>query len=58
MRATAVDALQNGFRPIVVREAVGDRSQPAHEQSLLDLQANYADVVSLDAALMRDTAGA
>ncbi|AQZ54380.1 MULTISPECIES: isochorismatase family protein [Alphaproteobacteria] len=58
VRATAVDSLQNGFRPIVVREAVGDRSQPAHEQSLLDLQAKYADVVSLDAALMREMAGA
>ena len=26
VRATAVDAVQNGFRPMVVREAVGDRS--------------------------------
>lgn len=51
VRATAVDALQNGFRPIVVREAVGDRSRAAHDQSLLDLQNKYADVVSLDDAL-------
>ena len=48
VRATAVDALQNGFRPMIVREAVGDRSRPAHDQSLFDLQAKYADVVSLD----------
>jgi len=54
VRATAVDALQYGFRPIVVREAVGDRSQPAHDQSLLDLQAKYADVIALEAALRRD----
>jgi maleamate amidohydrolase len=47
VRATAVDAIQNGFRPIVVREAVGDRSVAAHEQSLFDLHAKYADVVSL-----------
>jgi len=47
VRATAVDALQNGFRPMIVREAVGDRSKPAHEQSLFDLQAKYGDVVSL-----------
>lgn len=53
VRATAVDALQNGFRPMVVRDAVGDRSLPAHEQSLLDLQAKYADVISLDEALRR-----
>jgi maleamate amidohydrolase len=51
VRATAVDAVQNGFRPIVVREAVGDRSKPAHEQSLFDLNAKYADVVGLDETL-------
>jgi len=51
IRATAVDAIQNGFRPIVVREAVGDRDLAAHEQSLRDLQAKYADVVSVDSAL-------
>jgi hypothetical protein len=36
---------------MVVREAVGDRSVPAHEQSLFDLNAKYADVVSLDETL-------
>ncbi len=51
VRATAVDAVQNGFRPIVVREAVGDRSAAAHEQSLFDLNAKYADVCSLDETL-------
>jgi maleamate amidohydrolase len=51
VRATAVDAVQNGFRPMVVREAVGDRSAAAHEQSLFDLNAKYADVVSLDESL-------
>ena len=29
VRATAVDAVQTGFRPMVVREAVGDRSAAA-----------------------------
>ena len=48
VRATAVDAVQTGLRPMVVREAVGDRSVSAHEQSLFDLNAKYADVVSLD----------
>jgi maleamate amidohydrolase len=51
VRATAVDAIQNGFRPMIVREAVGDRDPAAHEQSLLDLQAKYADVVSADSVL-------
>ena len=51
VRATAVDACQNGFRPMVVREAVGDRSKAAHEQSLFDLHTRYADVVGIDEAL-------
>lgn len=55
VRATAVDAIQSGFRPIVVREAVGDRWADAHEQSLRDLQAKYADVIGLDAAVAHFT---
>jgi nicotinamidase-related amidase len=51
VRATAVDSCQYGFRPIVVREAVGDRSKAAHDQSLFDLDAKYADVTSLSDAL-------
>lgn len=51
VRATAVDACQMGFRPMVVREAVGDRSEAAHKQSLFDLDAKYADVVSLNETL-------
>jgi nicotinamidase-related amidase len=51
VRASAVDAVQTGFRPMVVREAVGDRSVAAHEQSLFDLNAKYADVVSLGETL-------
>lgn len=48
VRATAVDALQTGLRAMVIRECVGDRSKNAHDQSLFDLQAKYADVVGLD----------
>jgi len=51
VRATAVDAIQYGFRPVVVREAVGDRSAPAHEQSLFDIHIKYGDVVSVDEVL-------
>ena len=51
VRATAVDAVQNGLRPMVVREAVGDRSPTAHDQSLFDLHAKYADVVGAEDAL-------
>jgi nicotinamidase-related amidase len=51
IRATATDALQNGFRPLVVDEACGDRDRRLHEANLLDLEAKYADVLSLDQAL-------
>lgn len=46
VRATTLDALQHGFRPVVVREAVGDRAPGPHEANLYDLQAKYADVLS------------
>ena len=47
VRASAVDACQHGFIPLVVREAVGDRHPAPHETNLFDLQAKYAEVVSL-----------
>ena len=48
VRATAVDALQHGYRVVVPREAVGDRNPAAHEANLYDLDTKYADVVSLE----------
>lgn len=45
VRATAVDAIQHGFIPLVVREAVGDRDVRPHESNLFDLQAKYAEVL-------------
>ncbi|MBS1199509.1 MAG: isochorismatase [Proteobacteria bacterium] len=51
VRATAVDACQHGFIPLVVREAVGDRASAPHEANLFDLQAKYAEVVSLAEAV-------
>ena len=45
VRATALDALQYGFAPFVVREACGDRHPAPHEANLFDLQAKYAEVV-------------
>ena len=48
VRASAVDGCQNGFRTIVVRECVGDRSAAAHEANLNDLDAKYADVIGID----------
>jgi maleamate amidohydrolase len=50
VRATGVDAVQHGFIPKVVADAVGDRAPGPHEANLYDLQAKYADVISeLDA---------
>jgi maleamate amidohydrolase len=51
VRATALDALQNGFAPFVVRDACGDRAKKPHESNLFDLQAKYAEVVSEAEAL-------
>lgn len=51
VRASTVDAMQHGFMPFVVREAVGDRDPAPHEANLFDLQAKYAQVVSLDRAI-------
>ncbi len=47
VRASAVDCVQHGFVPVVVREAVGDRAPGPHEANLFDLQAKYAEVVDL-----------
>jgi nicotinamidase-related amidase len=51
VRATAIDLLQYGFPAMVPRECVGDRAQAPHEANLFDIQAKYADVVSLEDAL-------
>ena len=51
IRATATDAKSFRFRPIVVRECVGDRSAAAHVWTLFDIQARFADVVPLDRVL-------
>lgn len=46
VRATALDALQHGFRPLVARDACGDRDAAVHEANLFDLGAKYADVLA------------
>jgi maleamate amidohydrolase len=51
IRATVVDALQNGFRAIVPEGAVGDRSETVHAANLFDMDAKYGDVVP-DAAVL------
>ena len=51
VRATAVDGVQNNYRVVVPREACGDRDEQAHEANLYDLNAKYADVLSLEDTL-------
>lgn len=47
VRATAVDACQFGFRPIVASDAVADRLPEAHEQALKDITLKYGDVLTV-----------
>ena len=51
VRASALDAMQYGFVPLVVREACADRHPGPHEANLFDLQAKYAEVISEAEAL-------
>ena len=51
IRASAVDAVQLGFRCIVPEEAVGDRARLPHEANLFDIDSKYGDVVSLAEAI-------
>ena len=53
VRASAMDALNAGFRPQVVRDACADRTPEVHANNLADLDAKYADVVDLDEAVSR-----
>ncbi|MFT6412522.1 MAG: maleamate amidohydrolase [Glaciecola sp.] len=46
VRATCVDACSNGFIPIVVEQACGDRHDDPHNANLFDMNAKYGDVIS------------
>lgn len=45
VRATATDALQYGFEPVVVSDAVGDRLESTHELNLFDIGAKSGEVL-------------
>ena len=51
VRATVEDAIADGFRPIIVRECIGDRIAGAVEWNLYDMDAKFGDVESLDDVL-------
>ncbi|MFJ5306996.1 isochorismatase family protein [Streptomyces sp. NPDC088350] len=44
VRATAMDAMQHGFVPIVVEEAVGDRDAGIHAANLFDIKHKIGEV--------------
>jgi nicotinamidase-related amidase len=51
VRHTVEDALGLGFRPIVVRECVGDRVAGVVEWNLFDIDAKFGDVEPLETVL-------
>jgi maleamate amidohydrolase len=53
VRASVVDAMQSGFRPLVVSDCCGDRAMGPHEANLFDMAQKYAEVMSLHEALNR-----
>ncbi len=57
IRASATDALQHGFRPMVVDDACADRTAELHLSNLRDLGAKYADIVGSDEVLLRFAGG-
>lgn len=51
VRASVVDAMSHGFRPLVVEDCVGDRALAPHDANLFDMRQKYATVLPRDAAL-------
>jgi len=51
VRHTTEDAIAEGFRPIVVRECVGDRVPGVVEWNLFDIDAKFGDVEPLERVL-------
>lgn len=51
VRASVVDAMSLGFRPLVVSDCVGDRAIGPHDANLFDMEQKYATVATLHTAL-------
>ncbi len=51
VRSSVVDAMQSGFRPLVVSDCVGDRALGPHEANLFDMAQKYAAVMPFDEAI-------
>jgi maleamate amidohydrolase len=46
IRATATDAMQSGFVPVIIEDAVGDRLPGPHEANLFDIRSKIGEVRS------------
>lgn len=51
VRASVVDAMSHGFRPLVLSDCVGDRAIAPHDANLFDMGQKYAMVMTRDEAL-------
>lgn len=49
IRASVVDAMSYGFRPVVLADCVGDRALAPHEANLFDMAQKNAEVMSFNA---------
>lgn len=56
VRASVVDAMQAGFRPLVVEDCCGDRAIGPHEANLFDMAQKYAAVLPLEAVIAQTQA--
>ncbi|KAH8775690.1 putative N-carbamoylsarcosine amidase [Hyaloscypha sp. PMI_1271] len=45
VRATALDSMQYGYSPFVVKDACGDRHASVNDSNLFDMQAKFAEVL-------------
>ncbi|KAE9973213.1 hypothetical protein EG327_009244 [Venturia inaequalis] len=57
VRASTLDTMQHGYRPMVVETACGDRSPEIHNANVFDMNAKMADVVSEEEAVTKLKAG-
>lgn len=51
VRASVVDAMSYGLRPLVLSDCVGDRAIAPHDANLFDMAQKYATVTTRDEAL-------
>jgi maleamate amidohydrolase len=51
IRASTIDAFQNGFRTMVPEDCVGDHEEGPHRDNLRDVGRRYADIVTADEVL-------